>query len=530
MFFESDIFYNLEAFTELNSALFLMDKSQLIKKLGELLPLDEESLQQILTNAQQLSTHSRISEYWLGLLGESPDALDFVTDFTTKNVKKQPTYNTKPPQRLSYTSSQIPKPQRIIPTNAWNQPTFQKSISNNKPRLSNNVNSTTSQLLDKPVEKKSKSSAKREKQKRVDNLKDLDAILTNLEIQNYDENSVCDCRATIHPLFEVAPNCLNCGKIICVKEGLRPCSFCGEELISDEEKAQIIMVLEAERANLQETNVHPFKEPAVTRKPKKITISSGAGVNLWKQQDKIFEKLEKDNEERAKLKEQKEKEEKEIEEQNLELQYYESQKDQDQDLIKAKRNLENLLNFQANGAERTKIIDQASDFELPTGSNLNIWSSGVEKALQLKKQQRQLRRQEKKEKELTGRGKRVVDITIGKDGKAILRETIDKRSSESSPYLVDHLSEDEEDEDQDIVKLEEDLKKKKEFKAEEDFKAVWDYEKDASKWESPRYTSENDEVFQENRDENDRLLNNMRDRVQNITGDSDIIEDLVVVI
>jgi hypothetical protein len=40
------------------------------------------------------------------------------------------------------------------------------------------------------------------------------------------ERHLCECQAVDHKLVG---NCISCGKIICAKEGLGPCLFCGVE-------------------------------------------------------------------------------------------------------------------------------------------------------------------------------------------------------------------------------------------------------------------------------------------------------------
>lgn len=495
-----------------------------IKNLKDLLPIDDESLGQMVENALSLPSQSAITEYWLGLLGESPDALDFIAKFTSKLTKDSAP---KVSHSTSSTSaSHTPKHQSIPKSssqaaggrstkNPWNQPTVEKQKLRNKPRLAKNVSSTTSQLLDKPQEKPTKQTAKREKQRKVDNLKDLDEILKQLEISdgiNTDEKVVCNCMATRHPLFEAAPNCLNCGKIICVKEGYRPCSFCGSELISSQEKQQIITMLRSEKTQLESPSRTPEPQVSAKTKKKKITVGSGAGVNLWTQQEALFKKLEAEDLQRAEVLKRQKEEEKELKEQNSELEYYNRQKGVDPDLLKAQKNLENLLNFQANSAERTKIIDQASDFEIPAGSNLNMWSSSVEKALQLKKQQKQMRKLEKKQKELTGRGRKVMDMSIGKDGKVVLRE----RKAE------DIDSEDDEA-DEEIKKLEQDIRNTKDKNSEKAFHSVWDFEKDKAKWIKPVYVGGQDEEASEGTEEKSSKW----ERIQ-LAGASENLEELLV--
>ena len=66
---------------------------------------------------------------------------------------------------------------------------------------------------------------------------------------------------------------------------------------------------------------------------------------------------------------------------------------EDNTLALAKQHRDKLLAYQAQNARRTRVIDEAADFETPS-SGLSMWSSPVERAAQLKKQQRVLREQE----------------------------------------------------------------------------------------------------------------------------------------
>lgn len=59
----------------------------------------------------------------------------------------------------------------------------------------------------------------------------------------------------------------------------------------------------------------------------------------------------------------------------------------------AKQHRDKLLAYQAENARRTHIIDEAADYETPT-SGLSMWASPVERAAQLKRQQKVLREQE----------------------------------------------------------------------------------------------------------------------------------------
>lgn len=88
-------------------------------------------------------------------------------------------------------------------------------------------------------------------------LSDLDSAIRSLEVQtnpslastaDEDLRRKCNCMATRHPLLDMAPNCLNCGKVICVKEGLAPCTFCKSPLLSQDDVQKVLRVLKDERA------------------------------------------------------------------------------------------------------------------------------------------------------------------------------------------------------------------------------------------------------------------------------------------
>lgn len=92
-------------------------------------------------------------------------------------------------------------------------------------------------------------------------------------------------------------------------------------------------------------------------------------------------------------------------------------------LDKANSTLSRLLEYQDTSAIRTNIIDQASDFALP-GSGHNKWATATEQAEQLKRQQRMLKQQKKKNDRLQGRGSNVVSIDL-KGNKVVLNTNND---------------------------------------------------------------------------------------------------------
>ncbi|OWB57505.1 hypothetical protein B5S28_g3454 [[Candida] boidinii] len=547
-------------------------KRTAIKEIKEILPLDDDTLGQMIDYAiNNLATREDVTQHFINLLGESPASLNFITHFQqlkfgssassrSNNGSKSIPSSSPPPVKPTNPVASKPKSQpkvikivsgagrngasKIITkkivkkeTNVWGSGSDNKSEQPKQQpqnRLAkNSTGASTSELLDlKPSTVSKQSISKKTAKKKLDNLKDLDSALLELEINDpnsidYDDSNkirrVCNCMATRHPLFEMFPNCLNCGKIICAKEGLQPCSSCGKPLLNNEERLQILSILKSEKEELEgKKAVVKSNEVTGKKKKNKITISmSSTGQNNFKIQEQLFNRIEKKRElEKVKL--EKEKEEKEeVDKIQKELDYYASIKGKDEELIKAQERLDKLLNFQDNGVERTKIIDQASDFELPSsGGSTNLWASPMERALQLKRQQKVLRKQELSEKQRSGRGKKVMNMAI-RDGKVILQER-----SITADEEVGNFSDDEEIQDlQNAIKDEK--KKDDDIKA----KNSWNYEKDKLKWEKPVYipnaeddkSNNNDSENKENSPEDDEILSNVKPRIQ--LGTTDELED-----
>ncbi|CUM49355.1 uncharacterized protein AC631_05226 [Debaryomyces fabryi] len=480
-------------------------KSFSANAISNILPVDHETCSELVDYALTLQTDHEIQSHFLNLLGESDETLAFLTKFMA--LKKEADDSSKQMNNMKNKSAKAKKESTEMPPanntkknhKAWTSPS--ESVEHQqKGRLENNKTSkTTSQLLDlrspSPVVKPSKSS----KKKRLDNLQDIEAVLNDLEIASRDDidmesSSVikrkCNCMGRRHPLFEVAPNCLNCGKIICAKEGLQPCSFCGKELLSFKDKWEIINLLREEKTNI-ESKQDPSRSKSSQdytptshskNKNKKIVVTLNAGENLWRAQDTALKKMESDKKRDQELLEKIKKEREEIAQQAKELQHYEETSKINPELVKAQERLETLLAFQATGAERTKIIDNASDFEMPNSNSGNMWLSPMERALHLKKQQKQLRKNDGIKKARSGRGNKTVEMVI-KDGKVTM---VEKQAGGS-------MKDDDESEDEEIIGLENKVKESKSENENASSKNIWDYNKYNNRWEKPLYIpSEND--------------------------------------
>lgn len=213
-------------------------------------------------------------------------------------------------------------------------------------------------------------------------LDDLESALRTLEISTnptlQPARRKCPCMGLIHEVLVAAPNCLSCGKIVCIKEGLGPCTFCDTPLISADEIQSMVRALRDERGREKmAVNAAQNKRADIGRTQKPFSTPTPP---------------------------------------------YNSG-DESEGLAKAMAHRDRLLGFQSNNAQRTKIIDQAADFDTPTSTGLNPWATPQERALQLKKQQKVMRMVEWNLKE--DYEKRMVVVAIDLSGRKIVKEMRD---------------------------------------------------------------------------------------------------------
>ncbi|KAI9870810.1 MAG: hypothetical protein M1830_003777, partial [Pleopsidium flavum] len=387
-----------------------------VSQISRLLPLDEESLKQIADYSSTLPK-SEAAEHLKNLLGDSPQALEFISSFNsrreTPKVEPQQSNTTeapRKPRKKKAPLNKLPPPRRPEDygntSGAYIKKNGEDYISGNsrarhEPPLANTLalsdkpdarqlpipSSSTSTpsrnaspkpppsaagslISDLPNVKSSRTSSPVPKTKitvsggmsmhgNSSTINDLDSAIRALETQtnpglssSEKDNAKrrCNCNATRHPLLAAAPNCLNCGKVICVKEGIGPCTFCGRPLLSADEIQGMVRALREERGKERmEANNVSHKRPDVSKAPRPFTATNPSTPAT---SDSENEKL-----------------------------------------TAARQHRDKLLNYQAQNARRTRVIDEAADFETPT-SGQNMWSSPQERALQLKRQQKVLREQE----------------------------------------------------------------------------------------------------------------------------------------
>ncbi|MCJ1247174.1 hypothetical protein MMC30_004386 [Trapelia coarctata] len=431
-----------------------------ISQLSRLLPLDEDSIKQIIDYSSSLSKDAA-AEHLKNLLGDSSQALEFIATFNARREtpKEAPTLSAPPevprPSRKKGKPplNKLPPPRR--PEDYGNTsgaykkkeeenyiPSNQSSRTSNSTPISTPLSSTlslttTPTLVQRPKQppsaagslisdlpnvrttsrnpsqnpSRTSSPAKASGKTKIalsggtpmhgasTALSDLDSAIRALETQTNPSLSPspadnaarkCDCLATRHPLLAAAPNCLNCGKIICVREGLGPCTFCNTPLLSPAEIQDMVRALKEERGREKmDANNASQRRADVSQTPKPFQTPKA--------------------------------------------------KDEDEAASKARAHRDKLLMFQAQNARRTHVIDEAADFETPA-SGQSIWTSPVDRAAQLKRQQKVLREQEWNARPEWEKRRVVVSVDLV-GGKVVRRMGEVERPREEAGWVDEEVEE-----------------------------------------------------------------------------------------
>lgn len=444
-----------------------------VPRLSQLLPLDEDSLTQIIDYSASLSKEAS-AEHLKNLLGDSPGAFEFIASFNSrreagslssrqlgttaaaaagaavsennsrsvaakrggkKGQGKASLHTAGAPRRPENYGNMsggykkehkdedyMAASRRSVPSHFAESPASLDPSPHESAISSRNVSPgprqktppsasgpVISELLPNVKSKSAKASSSRQggagsaspskKSLTTNDISDLTAAIAALEVSTNPtlskEQRKCTCYASIHPLFAPAPNCLSCGKIICSLEGLQPCSFCGAPLLSNDEVQSMIRELREERGQ-EKMRVHnegvqreggPGPAPAP---------APGSSSQL--------------------------------------------------DAAKAHR--DRLLNYQAQNARRTRVVDEAADFETPNLTS-TLWMSPAQRALALKKQQRALREMEEKTRPEWEKKKTIMSLDL-KGGR--VTRVYQPAPIESGPSAEEEEEEEEEKAAEDLTR------------------------------------------------------------------------------
>ncbi|KAK6517576.1 hypothetical protein TWF281_004226 [Arthrobotrys megalospora] len=431
-----------------------------VPRLSNLLPLPEEELRQVISYAAtspDLSSPSAIATHFTDLLGSSSECLSFIEEFnrrrfpTAPSSSKQRQLNTRDdsdaPPRSGRKATKKKEPLNKLPPVRRVDNTFSASsenlagkvykkedlddyMSTSRAKMASNSNPTskptsqtpsrsttpnpptgppitststsqkqpaqqgmlTSDLLNKKKSSKPKATtvsvpANTTMRAPSSTLSDVSSALRSLELQTNPTLSNthtlpaskrrCNCSGRKHDLLLAAPNCLHCGKIICIKEGLAPCTFCGRDLISSEDMEAMRRILRDEQSK-EKMNAHNAgQRKTETTKTTAVYASkvnpSAGGVNHLSGPTPASASASA--------------------------------------LNSAMEQRDKLLGFQSSSAKRTKIIDQAADWETPD-SGVNMWATPQERALQLREQQRKMRELEWENRDEWEKRSVVVSIDL----------------------------------------------------------------------------------------------------------------------
>ena len=432
-----------------------------LPRIGRLLPLDDESLKEILAYSVSLSKEAG-AEHLQNILGDSAQALDFISSFNSrrkevetlkvapvdegvprqntqvKKKSKPPLHSTGPARRpegygdvsggyhkstgdeeyaqtssrrsgpsataLSSALSLSQQPEALqLPRATQNaQPQSLSSLPSSRdasPRPGRLPPSAAGSLIPDMPNVKAKQAKKshgsgtstphyKTTTTTTSSINDLTAAIAALELSTNPslstERRKCPCNASIHPLFTTAPNCLNCGKIICALEGLQPCSFCDSPILTKEQVSSMIRALKEERG--QERMVAHNTGAA----------SSGRGTP-------VFGGTTPESGNSG---------------------------DEGSAASRARAHRDKLLGFQRNNAQRTRVHDEAADYDVTLTPGTTQWMTPVQRAAALKKQQQYIREMEDAARPEYEKRKTIISMSI-KNGKLV--KTIQKVNSPSAP-------------------------------------------------------------------------------------------------
>lgn len=205
---------------------------------------------------------------------------------------------------------------------------------------------------------------------------DLTSAIAALELSTNpslsSERRRCDCNASIHPLFTTAPNCLNCGKIICALEGLQPCSFCDSPILSRDQVNGMIRALKEERG----------VEKMATHNASISASRSGTGTPMFSNTPDT------------------------------------SGDEGSSAASRARAHRDKLLAFQRENVQRTKVHDEASDYDMTLTHGATQWMTPTQRAAALKKQQQYLREVEEANRPEWEKKRTVMSMSV-KNGKLV---------------------------------------------------------------------------------------------------------------
>ncbi|KAJ2018528.1 hypothetical protein GGH13_003462 [Coemansia sp. S155-1] len=365
----------------------------------------------------------------LDMLGESPMALDFAFALIAKRFppvpEPQQTARSSQPLGVAWTSSAV-----AYRKGGSAEATAAVPSLGHTAKSQNDAHINSQDMPPLPPAQKSQRQQKKEKQQQERQQKEIEEKSRRTAKR---KRVKCECQASEHTLLT---NCLTCGRIICDKEGPGPCMFCGAHVESPDQQLQQHMqrlLNRAEEAKRQHGTLASSGSARKTQSSGGTSYSMKAGGGFGTRDAELLWPANEANPSTesgpaptlgavAEL----------SEEEYLQLAFKALAIDNStadpasvreaEAWVKAMRRKEKLLDFDRTAAQRTKLIDQASDFDPHA---IGKWMTPIEKAEAARRAAAKLKEDEEREHRRR-QGTRVLRLNFAKG-------TIDMSRADEEP-------------------------------------------------------------------------------------------------
>ncbi|KAK3622126.1 hypothetical protein LTR56_022352 [Elasticomyces elasticus] len=449
-----------------------------LPRLQQLLPLDEESLKQVVQYAESLPKDAA-AEHLKNLLGDEAKALEFISSFNMRRQNAPPSSQpqaqasaqSRQPAPAATSDSGVPRagtrggrggkkranihalpPRRIegsgsasgtayskhdeedyIPRAERSRQTHKEQMADNlalserppdatkMPLITDDASATSKPITSKPPPSAagpliSDSLSPRKQSSQQSSRTASPAPKTKVTISggmamHGASSALSDLDSAIRSLeIQTNPSLSSTA----AEDEKRPCTFCGTPLLSVDEIGKVLRVLKDERGDA--------KQKATNASFKKADVALGK-ARAYTGRDFLAQAS---NSTRSSP---------------LSSAPATPVGSDDEATQTAKAHRDKLLTYQANNARRTQVHDEAADYDIPT-SGTNMWASPMERAQQLKRQQKVLREQEWAAKPEYEKRRMVASIDV-KGGKVVRRmaevEKPDFSAAEDEPEIVEEV-------------------------------------------------------------------------------------------
>src|SRR5579871_223084 len=217
----------------------------------ELMPgLEGEYLTEAVKYSLSLSPDDT-DRHWRNLLGSSPQVDEFLKHLRERRSPARPSVANNTAPRIHAPIPVSPVQSRVSSADSSRAPSPSKVLritskpTNPRKKVPGKLTSDLMKSKPKPAPVDPVALAVKENRPLTE-IEEIDAALQSVTLDNKKRHE-CGCFGTKHEVFPLAPNCLSCGRIICAAEGIGKCFFCGEILVNDAQREELVRELRVER-------------------------------------------------------------------------------------------------------------------------------------------------------------------------------------------------------------------------------------------------------------------------------------------